>query len=208
MVDLRAPIEAVKGIGPKRAEALLGAGINTAEDLLLTLPFRYEDRGHSASISTLAPGARASVRGRILSSVLRRTRTRGFTLFNVRIGDESGVLPCLWYNQPYLRNVLKEGRDVVLFGEATVPERGKPVLRFVNPQYEILGDDPEGIHTGRIVPIYRKVGDLSSRRLRGILHGLLQDLPPDPGDPLPAGLCRRPPAAGSDDCPRLPPADE
>jgi len=190
-VDLRAPVEAVKGIGPRRAEALAGAGIRTAEDLLLTLPFRYEDRSHFASIAALAPGDRAAVRGRILSAALRRTRVRGFTLFNVRIEDESGVLPCLWYNQPYLRNVLKEGRSVVLFGEATVPERGKPELRFVNPQYEILGDDPEQIHTGRIVPIYRKAGDLSSRRLRGILHGLLQDLPPDSADPLPDGLCRR-----------------
>jgi len=190
-VDLRAPIETVKGIGPRRAEALAGAGIRTAQDLLLTLPFRYEDRSHFASISALAPGVRAAVKGRILSAVLRRTRTRGFTLFNVRIEDESGVLPCLWYNQPYLRNVLKEGRNVVLFGEATVPERGKPELRFLNPQYEILGDDPERIHTGRIVPIYRKVGDLSSRRLRGLLHGLLHELPPDPGDPLPAGLCGR-----------------
>ncbi len=190
-MDLQAPVDAVKGIGRRRAEALAGAGIRTAEDLLLNLPFRYEDRSRFASISALAAGSRAAVRGRILSAVLRRTRIRGFTIFSARIEDGSGVLPCLWYNQPYLRNVLKEGREVVLYGEATVPERGKRELTFVNPQYEIVGDDPERIHTGRIVPVYRKVGDLSCRRLRGILHALLRDLSPDPADPLPAGIGRR-----------------
>ena len=39
------PIEFLKGIGPKRAEALVeDLGIRTCGDLLFHLPFRYEDR--------------------------------------------------------------------------------------------------------------------------------------------------------------------
>ena len=43
-MDLQAPVQFVKGIGPQRAEALAKAGVRTVEDLLLHLPLRYEDR--------------------------------------------------------------------------------------------------------------------------------------------------------------------
>ncbi|HSS21712.1 MAG TPA: ATP-dependent DNA helicase RecG [Pyrinomonadaceae bacterium] len=48
------------------------------------------------------------------------------------------------------------------------------------------------IHTGRRVPIYRKLGDFSSKRLREIIHGIL-GLLPDSAIPetLPAELVRR-----------------
>ncbi|HEY5885420.1 MAG TPA: ATP-dependent DNA helicase RecG [Pyrinomonadaceae bacterium] len=48
------------------------------------------------------------------------------------------------------------------------------------------------IHTGRRVPIYRKLGDFSSKRLREIIHGVLGKLP-DSAIPetLPADLVRR-----------------
>ncbi len=48
------------------------------------------------------------------------------------------------------------------------------------------------IHTGRRVPIYRKLGDFSSKRLREIIHGALELLP-DSAMPetLPAELVRR-----------------
>jgi ATP-dependent DNA helicase RecG len=188
--ELSARVGTVKGIGPRRAEALAETGILTVEDLLLTLPFRYEDRSRFAAVSELHPGMRAAVRGIIASPVLLRTRIRGFTIFHLQLRDESGILPCVWYNQPYLRHILKEGRRAVLFGEAVLPDRGKRVLQFMNPQHEILGDDPDGVHTGRIVPIYRRVGDLSSRGMRGIVRDLLDALPGDLPDSLPAGTAR------------------
>src|SRR5580765_7318701 len=115
VLNLSAPLREIKGIGPRRSEALAAEGIHTIEDLLLTLPFRYEDRSRFAPIATLVPGVRATVTGRVLSSVLLRTRLRGFSLLHVRVEDDSGVLHCLWHNQPYLKNLLQEGRSVALF---------------------------------------------------------------------------------------------
>jgi len=190
-MDLATPVAQVKGIGPKRSEALAAARIITVEDLLLYLPFRYEDRSRFLPISALTPGLRATVSGRIISSRLMRTRTRGLTLFEALVGDDRGSVQCLWFNQPYLRNVLKEGRRVVLFGETHVPDRGKAPVQFRNPQHEILGEDPERIHTGRTVPIYRRVGDLSTRKLRAIVHRLLGFLPLQLPEPFPEELIDR-----------------
>ena len=66
-------------------------------------------------------------------------------------------------------------------------------MQFSNPQYELVDDDvTEGelVHTGRIVPIYERVGAVTPKMLRRIVHAALARLPDDVEDPLPAGLCR------------------
>ncbi len=55
-------------------------------------------------------------------------------------------------------------------------------------------DDPRfaAIHAGRRVPVYRKLGDLSSKRLREIIHALLDEIPSkDIKETLPAELRQR-----------------
>ncbi|HET6669259.1 MAG TPA: ATP-dependent DNA helicase RecG [Pyrinomonadaceae bacterium] len=55
-------------------------------------------------------------------------------------------------------------------------------------------DDPRfaAIHVGRRVPIYRKLGDLSSKRLREIIHALLDSIPSkEIKETLPAELRQR-----------------
>ena len=61
MLDLTTPVQYVKGVGPRLAEALAAKGIITVEDLLYYLPFRYEDRLNPRTISELRPGEMASV---------------------------------------------------------------------------------------------------------------------------------------------------
>ena len=41
---LESPLRRCKGVGPQREQALRKIGVEVVEDLLLRLPFRYEDR--------------------------------------------------------------------------------------------------------------------------------------------------------------------
>ncbi len=170
----------VKGIGPKRAELLEAAGIVELEDLLYVFPFRWEDRGAFARVADLLPGgADATLDVRIVSARLIRTRRRGFTIMNALLADASGSIKAVWYNQPYLQRVLVPGARLAVFGRATLDRRGREVV-LENPETERLeeGDDA-GIHTGRIVPIYRKIGGIGGRALRAIQAGVLAGLPPE-----------------------------
>jgi len=191
-LTLTTSIQYVKGVGPRKAEALAAKGYRSVEDLLYHLPFRYEDRGHFHPIADLSPGMRATVRGRILASRLIRTRRRGFTILDAAVEDNSAGLSVIFYNQPWLKDILKAGRDVILFGEAALSRyRGRP-LQMVGPQYEIVSaDDDTAIHTGRVVPIYQRLGDLSPRMLRSILHAILEALPAELPDPLPPSVFAR-----------------
>jgi ATP-dependent DNA helicase RecG len=180
---LAAPLQFLKGVGPRRAADLARAGLLTLEDLLYRFPIRYEDRSRLQSIATLKAGQHASVSGRILSCGLRSTRRPGFKIFEALVGDPSGTLRLTWLNQPYLRDVFAAGQHVVLYG--AVEMRGAGGLQITNPQYELL-DDEEGetIHTGRIVPVYEKTGSVTPKVQRRLVFDALQKLPADLPDHL------------------------
>ncbi len=193
MLQADTPLRYVKGIGPRRAEKLEASGVETVEDLLYVLPFRWEDRRAFATVAELGLLQREStLEVEVASSRLIRTRKRGFTIFEAVLRDGSGEITAVWYNQPYLARVFVAGRRAVVFGRAAI-SRYKKRLVLENPDYELLEEeDREGIHTGRIVPVYRKLGELSSRMLRVIQHRVLEGLgeralaetvPPDVGPP-------------------------
>ncbi len=178
MIQAQTELRYLKGVGPRRAVGLAAQGLETAEDLLYHLPFRYEDRRAFASIAELsAGGGRQTMSVRVVSSKLIRTRRRGFTLFEAVVADASGEIKAVWYNQPYLARVLVADRQVVLFTRAVTERRNRLILE--NPEYEFLDDDDsEGVHTGRVVPVYRKAGELNSRVLRGVIHEALAGIDP------------------------------
>src|SRR5262245_59336886 len=106
-MDLGDPVQFVKGVGPERARALQKAGIATLEDLLLHLPLRYEDRRSFARIAELRAGMKVSVSGTVAVAGLRRARR--VSLYEVRLEDETGRLKAVWFNQPFLKDVLPRG---------------------------------------------------------------------------------------------------
>jgi ATP-dependent DNA helicase RecG len=192
MIRADTELRYVKGVGPRRATGLAAQGLDTAEDLLYHLPFRYEDRRTFAAVADLSAGGGArTVSASVASSRLIRTRRRGFTIFEAVLADASGSIKGIWYNQPYLERVLVAGRRVVLFGRATQDRSGRTVLE--NPDYECLDEeDAEGIHTGRIVPVYRKAGELSSRALRRLVDRTISGIDPTSlTEVVPAAVARR-----------------
>ena len=192
MLQARTELRYLKGVGPRRAEKLAAQGFRTVEDLLYRLPFRYEDRRSFASVADLVPGGpEQTLEVEVVSSRLIRTRKRGFTIFEAMLADSSGSIKGVWYNQPYLARVLVEGRRAVLYGRAALNRHGLLVLE--NPEYEFLEEeDAEGVHTGRIVPVHRKLAELTPRVLRRLIFECLDGIDPETiGPRVPAEVAAR-----------------
>jgi ATP-dependent DNA helicase RecG len=166
-MDLASSVQFVKGIGPHKAAELSAAGVLTVEDLLLHLPMRYEDRTQFVRIADLRAGMKVAVTGTITVAGLRRARR--MTLYEVRIDDGTGRLKALWFNQPFLKDSLVRGARVALFGDVQPDAYGGRQLMMSSPQHEVLEDDGAAVHTGRVVPIYEKLGPLTGKALRRIL---------------------------------------
>ena len=183
---LERPLRRFKGVGPQREQALRKVGVEVVEDLLLRLPFRYEDRTAFAAVAGVAEGERVTVAGELLNCRLRWTGRRGFKVFEAVIRDGSGCLRAVWPNQPYRQNVLHPHLRVVLHG---VVARYRGVLQLSSPDVEVL-DEEEGdpLHVGRIVPVYEKAGTLTARMQRRLVHDVLAELPGEVDDWLPEAL--------------------
>jgi ATP-dependent DNA helicase RecG len=188
-------VQYVKGIGPKLAEVLAAKGIETLDDLLHYLPFRYEDRLNPKGITELRAGEMATVIAEVRTSGLFRTRR--MPIFQMTAGQGRTRLKCIWFNATYLKDKFKPGQIVALYGKVEEDYRGGE-LQLTQPQFEIIGeadgvaDSAEqklaaSLEIGRIVPIYESAGQgrLTSRWFRRIIHTALENLPSDLPDPIP-----------------------
>jgi ATP-dependent DNA helicase RecG len=177
--NLKTLVRYIKGVGPKKSEYLARVGLNTIEDMLYYLPKRYEDRSGVTAIKDLKSGESRTVQGEIIS-LSSHTGRSGASIFQAVVTDSTGSMHAVWFNQPYLKDMLKTGDKVILYGKVEMHDR----LQMVQPEYEILedkeiassvlsapprNDEVNSLNIGRIVPVYSLTSDLTQRFLRGII---------------------------------------
>src|SRR5689334_11733924 len=208
MLQMDSPVQYVKGIGPKRAEALAAKGLQTLEDLIYYLPFRYEDRTNPRKIAELMPGEMATLICEVRGAALLRTRK--MPIFEMTVGDigdeeppvfgkrKRNTIKCIWFNARYMDGRYKAGQVLALYGKVEEDQfRGGLVIH--QPQIEVLGESSEGedelpasLETGRIVPIYEGTGQgaqkLNARFFRKIIRSALEAMDPDAPDVMPKSL--------------------
>ena len=160
------PVEQVKGIGPKRGEALREQGVGTVADLLLDLPRRYLDRSQLAPVARAPAGEEVTLIAHV-DAVQKAPRFRGRGRrppTSVTVSDDSGTMRCVWFQGgQYLS--LQPGDLVALSGKV---EEYRGARQLVHPEYELVGDaaDPDLLHTGSIVPLYSSSEEMKERGLQ------------------------------------------
>jgi ATP-dependent DNA helicase RecG len=191
-MDLYTSLEDVPGIGPTRARALEKAGLRTVLDIVFWLPHRYEDRRDVQPVAEAVAGGSGTFRGQLSGMRRIRTRRRGFSLVRGVLKDESGEIPVVWFNQPYLAQQVVAGEEYVLHGPVRASKEGSGV-ELVNPSCERAS---RTVHGARIAPVYpavsgaRGLGPATFRRVMDTVLGGL-DLPRQVADTLPADLLER-----------------
>ena len=181
---LATSIQYLKGIGPKRAKILNKAGIKVIEDLLYYFPKRYEDRTKFLNISQLKVGEYQTIKAKVLARGEKQSwRRRGFKILEVAVGDDTGKIFCVWFNQPYLAEYFKVGTSLILYARI---EHYSGRLQMNSPEFEILteGQD-QALSIGRIVPVYSLPEGMTQRNLRHLIKSILDEVLPQVEDILP-----------------------
>ncbi len=186
-------VQYLKGVGPRRAEEFAAHGIVTIGDLLDYAPFRYEDRTEYRSLGSLREDEWVLTQGRIRSVGGFEARRRKLSVFELLVEDDTGSIELKFFNQPYLRNLYRQSMRLVIYGQTRRDSRAHGRLCFMNPECEVLEEEAAGhsVHSGRVVPIFRRLGSLRARSLRQIMHVAISSLPPEMADPLPPYLRRQ-----------------
>ena len=189
MPALETPVQFVRGVGPRYGEMLAFKGIQTAEDLLYHLPFRYEDRQNPRSIEDLKEGETASVIAEVRGAALLRTRSG--PMFELTVGQGRRAMKCLWFHAAYLDGKFLAGQTVALYGRIEA-SRSSPNFKMIQPQFEVLPDSSDDAETrmlevGRITPVYESLGGnrLTSRWQRRVIFNLLESMRGSTPRPLP-----------------------
>jgi ATP-dependent DNA helicase RecG len=187
VLELSTPIKFVKRVGERVAVELAKRGVETVEDLLYHLPFRYEDRLNPVPMSALQAGTMASVIGEVRGSAL--LHTRHMPLFEMTVGQGLNTVKAMWFRGTYLRDKFHVGQMVALYGKLEPSRSNAGKFKMIQPQFEILpshcGPDAEFsmLEVGRIVPVYESLGGttawgakLGSKWLRRVIWSLFEEL--------------------------------
>jgi len=167
-LHLSSSVTAIPGIGALAAKDLKNLGIVSIRDLILYLPYRYEDYSVVRPISSLRHDDAVTITGTVRQIESRASKNRKVTLTEAIVENDSGEIKVTWFNQPYLEKTLRAGFRISVAGR--VDSRFGGVRTIVSPVWEPAGDR---VHTGRIVPVYGLTGTLTMRRLRGAIEHAL-----------------------------------
>jgi ATP-dependent DNA helicase RecG len=163
MTDLRElKIEELPLVGPSYAKKLQKLNITNVWDLFHHIPFRFLDFSKNKNIAELEIGETATIKGIVTSYVNQYTK-KGKPMQIVTIADGSGKVNAMWFNQIYLSSIFKVGTNVALAGELNFMGRNKAIIA---PEYEIINETKNQIHTGGLIPIYSETAGITSKWLR------------------------------------------
>ena len=156
-MDLAAPIEEVKGIGPKTADVLHKAGIFTLRDLVYHLPRDYEDFQQAQDIASLKPG-KVTVKAKVESITTRRMR-RNLALTEATLRDKTGAIKVIWFNQPYRAKQFDQDKEYYFSGTMAL-SYGR--YQISNPSATLASDYDKAL-TAKIQPVYPARGSVKSQ---------------------------------------------
>lgn len=157
-MDLRESVTSLKGVGPKKAEALKKLGISTMEDLVFFLPRSYEDRRNRVDISDAAEDQNSVVTGEVKLVVNDRYRGGRKQMLRLFVEDGTGSMEVVFFNAKYLQHSFRTGRKYTFFGKVT---RNFGKMQMIHPEFS----DADGMEDG-ILPVYPLTKGISQREMR------------------------------------------
>ena len=177
-------------LGKNNLQKIESLGIFTVFDALYHFPHRYNDFTKSVPISELIIGQEQTVYGTVGSSrEVRMGRGGRMRSTEIIITDDAGAsIKATWFNQPFITKALPTDAQVALAGRVT-NFRGRPV--FQNPEFEIVKENSDGTHTGRLVPVYPLTKGLAQRTLRNFLSKIVSQYSSSISDHLPKKIRKR-----------------
>ena len=209
-------IRYIKGVGEAREKLMIKLGIRTLRDLVGYFPRAYEDRTVIKNIGSLVIGESVCVRAMVADKPRLSHIRKGLDIVKLRAVDEFGSLEITFFNQPFVKDTLKQGKTYIFYGKISGtllrPEMSNPVFEqdrggrqgdgsSVLPAISTIfekkehykTDEPSPclVHTGRIIPIYPLTAGLSQKMLMNAVRSGLDKCADELPDVLPDNIVRK-----------------
>jgi ATP-dependent DNA helicase RecG len=159
-------VQYLKGVGPAKSKALAKLDIFTLDDVITHYPRRYEDHSRAMRIIELSDGEMATVKG-IVANITETKPRRNMSILKIAVGDESGYVQLVWFNQPFLKKKFSRGQKIIASGKVSFQYN---YCAINNPEFEIIEGDEE--KRGRIEPIYPVNEMVSQKLIRSLIESM------------------------------------
>ncbi len=185
-LDLRTPVQYLKGVGPKLAKVFEKIDVFTVSDLIYYFPIDWLDRSCPDNILSLKIGDECLIKGTI-RQVFHEKTGRGFSLVKVVISDASASICVTWFNQPFLEKTFEKlkGKKIFVTGRVDINAYSRSMEIAVR-DYEVI-DDTEG-ESSSVIPKYSLTAGLFQKTIRKIMKPTLEKYLPLIVDSLPQGV--------------------
>lgn len=183
MTDIAgAPVQELRGVGPKLAGKLAEYGVHRAEDLLFHLPLRYQDRTRLTPIGAAIEGSDVVVEGEIRAADIVFGRRRSLV---ARLQDGTGTITLRFFHfSAAQKNGLQAGTRLRCFGQV---RRGGSGLELYHPEYRRV-EEGEVVSEESLTPIYPTTSGIGQNQWRSLCSQAIQRLQVSPpSDLLPPG---------------------
>lgn len=169
MIDLNKDVQFVKGIGPKKAKKLNKLGIFTLKDLIYYFPRQFEDRNNLKKIFELQNEDKATLKVVIIGITTSSPR-KGMNITKVDVRDDTGYAKLVFFNQDYIKNTLKPGDTILVFGKVNKEFKS---IELSSCEVEFLTNSPK--NTCKIMPIYSLTYGVTNKDVMGMIKTALSD---------------------------------
>ena len=169
MVDLNKDVKYIKNVGPNRVTLLNKLKIYTLEDLITYFPRNHEDRSVPKKIRDAVEGEEVLIKAKVCTAITE-IKTRKMTMYKTMVSDGEDVCTITWYNQKYIKDVIKMGRVYSFYGKI---ENKLGRYEMKSPVFDEQGVDK---NTGKIIPIYSSTFKLPQNTIRKIMENGIKEV--------------------------------
>ncbi len=166
MITAATDIQYLKGVGEKRAVVLKSKGIDTVGALLRFYPRKYLDWTDIKPISEASFFENVCIKARIISPIESAEKRNGMTIFKFLVEDSSATAHITLFNQHFLANKLRTGREYLFYGRVDgnfyIKQMTAPIIMEST--------------FGGIEPIYQASKTISSKVMEKLVKTALQSV--------------------------------
>ncbi len=170
------PIEHLNGIGSKKGQLYRKLGIDTVGALVRFYPRTYEDWSSPCPIDKAEVGDTVCIKAFVMQPVSETIISGGRILAKTRVYDGSDHLILTFFNNRYIRSMLKTNEEYLFYGKISQSGGYK---EMVSPVF-LRPDLGEVVH-----PIYSQVAGLTTKQIEASAKQAVAMLPEVIIDPIP-----------------------
>jgi ATP-dependent DNA helicase RecG len=162
----------IKGLGQKSVEKLAHFNIFSPNDLLLHLPFRYQNKTQFSELSNLVVGDEVLLRLVVESIEVVGFGVKSMLLVHLLDSNQQQIIARFFHFSQFQRQQFIRGNEIECFGEVKITRLG---LEMHHPEYRIISANQSTLLRNTLTPVYHTKEGITQNQLRAWITVALDD---------------------------------